>query len=158
MELLRCIPLLLFLLFVCGLDHFIFSILSVIQHHSFVQYSYQSELTALEGRPMVPPCPSAMQGPSQPSSPQPALCLWKVPDLKGHSKLRVPDQRDVIRGCLFVPSPFLTNMGELCFSLLGVKLWAGESRGICAAAAWDAGYEGLCVRAKGWREGWQRER
>ncbi|NXC04066.1 DCST1 ligase, partial [Orthonyx spaldingii] len=42
MELLRCIPLLLFLLFVCGLDHFIFSILSIIQHHSFVQYSYQT--------------------------------------------------------------------------------------------------------------------
>ncbi|NXS78338.1 DCST1 ligase, partial [Erpornis zantholeuca] len=42
MELLRCIPLLLFLLFVCGLDHFIFTILSIIQHHSFVQYSYQA--------------------------------------------------------------------------------------------------------------------
>ncbi|NXJ25740.1 DCST1 ligase, partial [Dicrurus megarhynchus] len=42
MELLRCIPLLLFLLFVCVLDHFIFSILSIIQHHSFVQYSYQT--------------------------------------------------------------------------------------------------------------------
>ncbi|NXE94651.1 DCST1 ligase, partial [Menura novaehollandiae] len=42
LELLRCIPLLLFLLFVCGLDHFIFSILSIIQHHSFVQYSYQT--------------------------------------------------------------------------------------------------------------------
>ncbi|XP_031949599.1 DC-STAMP domain-containing protein 2 [Corvus moneduloides] len=42
MELLRCIPLLLFLLFACGLDHFIFSILSIIQHHSFVQYSYQT--------------------------------------------------------------------------------------------------------------------
>ncbi|XP_068031301.1 E3 ubiquitin-protein ligase DCST1 [Anomalospiza imberbis] len=42
MELLRCIPLLLFLLFVCGLDHFIFSILSIIQHHSFIEYSYQT--------------------------------------------------------------------------------------------------------------------
>ncbi|NWV45783.1 DCST1 ligase, partial [Daphoenositta chrysoptera] len=42
MELLKCIPLLLFLLFVSGLDHFIFSILSIIQHHSFVQYSYQT--------------------------------------------------------------------------------------------------------------------
>ncbi|XP_041320823.1 E3 ubiquitin-protein ligase DCST1 [Pyrgilauda ruficollis] len=42
MELLRCIPLLLFLLFVCGLDHFIFTILSVIQHHSFIEYSYQT--------------------------------------------------------------------------------------------------------------------
>ncbi|NXB82239.1 DCST1 ligase, partial [Donacobius atricapilla] len=41
-ELLRCIPLLLFLLFVCGLDHFIFSILSIIQHHSFIEYSYQT--------------------------------------------------------------------------------------------------------------------
>ncbi|NXL23533.1 DCST1 ligase, partial [Setophaga kirtlandii] len=42
MELLRCIPLLLFLLFVCGLDHFIFTILSVIQNHSFIEYSYQA--------------------------------------------------------------------------------------------------------------------
>ncbi|NXP42654.1 DCST1 ligase, partial [Leiothrix lutea] len=42
MELLKCIPLLLFLLFVCGLDHFIFSVLSIIQHHSFIEYSYQS--------------------------------------------------------------------------------------------------------------------
>ncbi|NWX57538.1 DCST1 ligase, partial [Promerops cafer] len=42
LELLRCIPLLLFLLFVCGLDHFIFSILSTIQHHSFIEYSYQT--------------------------------------------------------------------------------------------------------------------
>uniref|UniRef100_A0A8C9L549 DC-STAMP domain containing 1 n=1 Tax=Serinus canaria TaxID=9135 RepID=A0A8C9L549_SERCA len=39
MELLRCIPLLLFLLFVCGLDHFIFTILS---NHSFIEYSYQT--------------------------------------------------------------------------------------------------------------------
>ncbi|OWK55040.1 DC-STAMP domain-containing protein 1 [Lonchura striata] len=42
MELLRCIPILLFLLFVCGLDHFIFSVLSIIQHHSFIEYSYQT--------------------------------------------------------------------------------------------------------------------
>ncbi|NXS14050.1 DCST1 ligase, partial [Neodrepanis coruscans] len=42
LELLKCIPLLLFLLFVCGLDHFIFSVLSIIQNHSFVQYSYQT--------------------------------------------------------------------------------------------------------------------
>ncbi|NWT18083.1 DCST1 ligase, partial [Vireo altiloquus] len=42
MELLRCIPLLLFLLFVCVLDHFIFTVLSIIQNHSFVQYSYQT--------------------------------------------------------------------------------------------------------------------
>ncbi|NWR88673.1 DCST1 ligase, partial [Furnarius figulus] len=42
MELLRCIPLLLFLIFVCVLDHFIFSVLSIIQNHSFVQYSYQT--------------------------------------------------------------------------------------------------------------------
>ncbi|NXH38467.1 DCST1 ligase, partial [Dicaeum eximium] len=42
LELIRCIPLLLFLLFVCGLDHFIFSILSIIQHHSFIEYSYQT--------------------------------------------------------------------------------------------------------------------
>ncbi|NXK69161.1 DCST1 ligase, partial [Sylvietta virens] len=42
MELLKCIPLLLFLLFVCGLDHFIFSVLSIIQHHSFIEYSYQT--------------------------------------------------------------------------------------------------------------------
>nr|XP_041577097.1 uncharacterized protein LOC100218926 [Taeniopygia guttata] len=42
MELLRCIPILLFLLFVCGLDHFLFSVLSIIQHHSFIEYSYQT--------------------------------------------------------------------------------------------------------------------
>ncbi|NWU04990.1 DCST1 ligase, partial [Cephalopterus ornatus] len=42
LELLRCIPLLLFLIFVCGLDHFIFRVLSIIQNHSFVQYSYQT--------------------------------------------------------------------------------------------------------------------
>ncbi|NXM98310.1 DCST1 ligase, partial [Sylvia borin] len=42
MELLRCIPLLLLLLFVCGLDHFIFTVLSIIQHHSFIEYSYQT--------------------------------------------------------------------------------------------------------------------
>ncbi|KAI1229923.1 DC-STAMP domain-containing protein 1, partial [Lamprotornis superbus] len=42
MELLRYIPLLLFLLFISGLDHFIFSILSIIQHHSFIEYSYQT--------------------------------------------------------------------------------------------------------------------
>ncbi|NXG15037.1 DCST1 ligase, partial [Grallaria varia] len=41
-ELLKCIPLLLFLIFVCGLDYFIFSVLSIIQNHSFVQYSYQT--------------------------------------------------------------------------------------------------------------------
>ncbi|NWI61419.1 DCST1 ligase, partial [Calyptomena viridis] len=41
-ELLKCIPFLLFLLLVCGLDHFIFSVLSIIQNHSFVQYSYQT--------------------------------------------------------------------------------------------------------------------
>uniref|UniRef100_A0A803V6X3 DC-STAMP domain containing 1 n=1 Tax=Ficedula albicollis TaxID=59894 RepID=A0A803V6X3_FICAL len=41
-ELLKCIPLLLFLLFICGLDHFIFSILSIIQNHSFIEYSYQT--------------------------------------------------------------------------------------------------------------------
>ncbi|NXM78560.1 DCST1 ligase, partial [Serilophus lunatus] len=41
-ELLKCIPLLLFLVFVCVLDHFIFTALSIIQNHSFVQYSYQT--------------------------------------------------------------------------------------------------------------------
>ncbi|XP_005532418.1 PREDICTED: DC-STAMP domain-containing protein 1 [Pseudopodoces humilis] len=41
-HMLRYIPVLLFLLFVCGLDHFIFSILSIIQHHSFIEYSYQT--------------------------------------------------------------------------------------------------------------------
>ncbi|XP_056366025.1 DC-STAMP domain-containing protein 2 isoform X2 [Oenanthe melanoleuca] len=41
-ELLKCIPLLLFLLFICGLDHFIFSVLSIIQNHSFIEYSYQT--------------------------------------------------------------------------------------------------------------------
>uniref|UniRef100_A0A8C5TK34 Dendritic cell-specific transmembrane protein-like domain-containing protein n=1 Tax=Malurus cyaneus samueli TaxID=2593467 RepID=A0A8C5TK34_9PASS len=30
------------LLFVCGLDHFIFSVFSIIQNHSFVEYSYQT--------------------------------------------------------------------------------------------------------------------
>ncbi|NXK98015.1 DCST1 ligase, partial [Formicarius rufipectus] len=41
-ELLKCIPLLLFLIFVCVLDHFIFSVLNIIQRHSFVQYAYQT--------------------------------------------------------------------------------------------------------------------
>ncbi|NWI86188.1 DCST1 ligase, partial [Pitta sordida] len=41
-DLLKCIPLLVFLLLVCGLDHLIFSVLSIIQNYSFVQYSYQT--------------------------------------------------------------------------------------------------------------------
>ncbi|NXF40442.1 DCST1 ligase, partial [Nyctibius bracteatus] len=42
MELLHCIPPLLLLLLACGLDHTLFTMLSIIQHHSFVQYSFRS--------------------------------------------------------------------------------------------------------------------
>ncbi|XP_071583274.1 E3 ubiquitin-protein ligase DCST1 [Heliangelus exortis] len=41
-ELLECIPPLLLLLLACGLDHTLFTMLSIIQKHSFVQYSYHS--------------------------------------------------------------------------------------------------------------------
>ncbi|KAM9251983.1 E3 ubiquitin-protein ligase DCST1 [Cariama cristata] len=42
LELLECIPPLLLLLLACGLDHVLFTMLSVIQQHSFVQYSFRS--------------------------------------------------------------------------------------------------------------------
>ncbi|NWU97211.1 DCST1 ligase, partial [Upupa epops] len=42
LELLGCIPALLLLLLSCSLDHVLVSVLSVIQHHSFVQYSLRS--------------------------------------------------------------------------------------------------------------------
>ncbi|NXV53091.1 DCST1 ligase, partial [Uria aalge] len=42
LELLECIPPLLLLLLACGLDHVLFTTLSVIQQHSFVQYSFHS--------------------------------------------------------------------------------------------------------------------
>ncbi|KAM6226066.1 E3 ubiquitin-protein ligase DCST1 [Porphyrio hochstetteri] len=42
MELLECIPPLLLLLLACGLDHMLFTMLSIIQHHSFMQYSFHS--------------------------------------------------------------------------------------------------------------------
>ncbi|NXG57844.1 DCST1 ligase, partial [Hemiprocne comata] len=42
LELLECIPPLLLLLLACGLDHTLFTTLSIIQQHSFVQYSYHS--------------------------------------------------------------------------------------------------------------------
>ncbi|KFM12896.1 DC-STAMP domain-containing protein 1, partial [Aptenodytes forsteri] len=42
LELLECIPPLLLLLLACGLDHVLFTMLSIIQQHSFVQYSFHS--------------------------------------------------------------------------------------------------------------------
>ncbi|NXK15401.1 DCST1 ligase, partial [Herpetotheres cachinnans] len=42
MELLECIAPLLLLVLACGLDHVLFTMLSVIQQHSFVQYSFHS--------------------------------------------------------------------------------------------------------------------
>ncbi|XP_074837402.1 E3 ubiquitin-protein ligase DCST1 isoform X2 [Carettochelys insculpta] len=42
LELLECIPPLLFLLLAWGLDHLLYSVLSVIRQHSFVQYSFRS--------------------------------------------------------------------------------------------------------------------
>ncbi|KAM8986117.1 E3 ubiquitin-protein ligase DCST1 isoform 1-T2 [Ara ararauna] len=42
LELLECIPPLLFLLLACGMDHVLVSMLSTIQQHSFVQYSFHS--------------------------------------------------------------------------------------------------------------------
>ncbi|KAM6309486.1 E3 ubiquitin-protein ligase DCST1 [Podargus strigoides] len=42
LELLECIPPLLLLLLACGLDHMLFTMLSAIQQHSFVQYSFHS--------------------------------------------------------------------------------------------------------------------
>ncbi|XP_040982079.1 E3 ubiquitin-protein ligase DCST1 isoform X3 [Aquila chrysaetos chrysaetos] len=42
LELLECIPPLLLLLLACGLDHALFTMLRIIQQHSFVQYSFHS--------------------------------------------------------------------------------------------------------------------
>ncbi|XP_061333847.1 E3 ubiquitin-protein ligase DCST1 isoform X6 [Pezoporus flaviventris] len=42
LELLECIPPLLFLLLACAMDHVLVSMLSAIQQHSFVQYSFHS--------------------------------------------------------------------------------------------------------------------
>ncbi|CAM5123848.1 unnamed protein product [Natator depressus] len=42
LELMECIPPLLFLLLAWGLDHVLYTMLSVIRHHSFVQYSFRS--------------------------------------------------------------------------------------------------------------------
>ncbi|XP_010562468.1 PREDICTED: DC-STAMP domain-containing protein 1 [Haliaeetus leucocephalus] len=42
LELLECIPPVLLLLLACGLDHTLFTMLSIIQQHSFVQYSFHS--------------------------------------------------------------------------------------------------------------------
>uniref|UniRef100_A0A8C8B576 Dendritic cell-specific transmembrane protein-like domain-containing protein n=1 Tax=Otus sunia TaxID=257818 RepID=A0A8C8B576_9STRI len=42
LELLECIPPLLLFLLACGLDHVLFTMLSIIQQHSFVQYSFHS--------------------------------------------------------------------------------------------------------------------
>uniref|UniRef100_A0A8B9G1R4 Dendritic cell-specific transmembrane protein-like domain-containing protein n=1 Tax=Amazona collaria TaxID=241587 RepID=A0A8B9G1R4_9PSIT len=42
LELLECIPPLLFLLLACSMDHVLVSMLSTIQRHSFVQYSFHS--------------------------------------------------------------------------------------------------------------------
>ncbi|KAM6190258.1 E3 ubiquitin-protein ligase DCST1 [Sarcoramphus papa] len=42
LELLECIPPLLLLLLACGLDHTLFTMLSIIQQHSFVQYSFHT--------------------------------------------------------------------------------------------------------------------
>ncbi|NXW64544.1 DCST1 ligase, partial [Eurystomus gularis] len=42
LQLLECLPPLLLLLLSCGLDHTLFSMLSIIQQHSFVQYSFHT--------------------------------------------------------------------------------------------------------------------
>ncbi|NXJ56553.1 DCST1 ligase, partial [Spizaetus tyrannus] len=42
LELLECIPPLLLLLLACSLDHALFTMLRIIQQHSFVQYSFHS--------------------------------------------------------------------------------------------------------------------
>ncbi|KAM6395143.1 E3 ubiquitin-protein ligase DCST1 [Rhynochetos jubatus] len=42
LEMLECIPPLLLLLLACSLDHTLFTTLSIIQEHSFVQYSFRS--------------------------------------------------------------------------------------------------------------------
>ncbi|XP_075593029.1 E3 ubiquitin-protein ligase DCST1 [Balearica regulorum gibbericeps] len=42
LELLECIPPLLLLVLTCGLDHALFTMLSIVQQHSFVQYSFHS--------------------------------------------------------------------------------------------------------------------
>ncbi|XP_044846900.1 E3 ubiquitin-protein ligase DCST1 isoform X2 [Mauremys mutica] len=42
LELLECVPPLLFLLLSWGLDHVLYTMFSVIRHHSFVQYSFRS--------------------------------------------------------------------------------------------------------------------
>ncbi|XP_050786966.1 E3 ubiquitin-protein ligase DCST1 [Gopherus flavomarginatus] len=42
LELLECVPPLLFLLLAWGLDHVLYTMFSVIRHHSFVQYSFHS--------------------------------------------------------------------------------------------------------------------
>ncbi|XP_074927468.1 E3 ubiquitin-protein ligase DCST1 [Chelonoidis abingdonii] len=42
LELLECVPPLLFLLLAWGLDHVLYTMFSVIRHHSFVQYSFRS--------------------------------------------------------------------------------------------------------------------
>ncbi|XP_009462972.1 PREDICTED: LOW QUALITY PROTEIN: DC-STAMP domain-containing protein 1 [Nipponia nippon] len=42
LELLECIAPLLLLLLACGLDHTLFTMLSIIQQHSFIQYSFHS--------------------------------------------------------------------------------------------------------------------
>ena len=47
LELLQCIPPLLLLLVACGLDRALCSALGVIRQHSFVQYSFRSELRPL---------------------------------------------------------------------------------------------------------------
>ncbi|RLV87508.1 hypothetical protein DV515_00015639 [Chloebia gouldiae] len=88
MELIRCIPILLFLLFVCGLDHFIFSILSIIQHHSFIEYSYQSELMAWRAGLQSHHAPQQCRDPLSPPSPSSAS-LSSHPTASHHLSVNV---------------------------------------------------------------------
>lgn len=75
LELLECIPPLLLLLLACGLDHTLFTMLSIIQQHSFVQYSFHSEPHGAPQQPPHTPPPTSPTPQRPPPIPQ-AATTW----------------------------------------------------------------------------------
>lgn len=102
LELLECIPPLLLLLLAWGLDHTLYTMLSIIHQHSFVQYSFRSETRPRSPRGAAPsptapwqslyhsPC-LPPQPPALPHSPHVPLFPRRQPPLVRARDGHVPD-------------------------------------------------------------------
>lgn len=91
LEVLECIPPLLLLLLACGLDHTLFTMLSIIQQHSFVQYSFHSEPTAPQPHSNARVIPPSTLLPSPTATPPNMLLSHRQPPLGCACDGHVPD-------------------------------------------------------------------